>query len=184
VVLLTLGVLPGGLGFVAIYMGGVGLRASGEAAALILLAVVVLVNVLAALSRLRRIEGWPRGVASAWAAALLLIAGLPAVLLSPVVLPAAGTVRTLPAGTVTPSLLGLTVDGVAWPALLATAVLAAALIALWRTGAIIPEWRIHLALPALPRLRRPRAPAIPARWTTRITWVAFLLVVSLAVLRA
>jgi hypothetical protein len=183
IALVTLAALPGGMGFIGVFIGFVALRSGEQAGALLAFLLVVLLLAAAGLSRWRQLDRWPRRIVSGWAISLLLIAALPAIWLSGLVLPAAQTVRTLAPGTVLLSPLGITVSGVTWPALLATAVLVGALLALWRSRVVVSEWPFQPALPALPAFPRLALPRLPRRWTTRAIWAAFLAAAGIAVLR-
>jgi hypothetical protein len=112
-----------------------------------------------------------------------LIALVPSLALAPLVVPAAQTVRGLPAGSVLLSPLGFRVSGILWPAPIATLLLAAVLLLLWRSRTVVFSRAPEIRRPSLPRLSIRSAPRLPARWVRRSIWTAFAVVMALAVLR-
>lgn len=180
----SLAIIPGSGAFVAIWIAVAGLRASGQLAALLLVAMVVVAIALAGLTRLQRAARLVIDVPTGWAAGLLLLGALPIVLLGPLVLPAAQTVRAVSGGTVLLSPVGFTVAGMTWPALLATLVMAGGI------GTVVATGRFRVRIPraapvprlALGRLPRFQAPTLSTRWATRTVWSVFTAAVLFAVL--
>jgi len=184
--LLNLAMIPGTVGFLALWLGGLALAASGLLFGMIPVALAVVLLGVAALSRAAGIRSIQLDPAGIWAGALLVIAAFPMLAMNPIVLPAAATVRLVPSGTVSASLLGIATGFGGWPALLVSVMTAALLgLAAWRIRDRLPlrrardviGWRI--GWPSRPRLR---PPAIPA-WSRFLVWGAFLVVVAFAMAR-
>src|SRR5207253_4111430 len=184
--LLNLAMIPGTVGFLALWLGGLALAASGLLFGMIPVALAVVLLGVAALSRAAGIRSIQLDPAGIWAGALLVIAAFPMLAMNPIVLPAAATVRLVPSGTVSASLLGIATGFGGWPALLVSVMTAALLgLAAWRIRDRLPlrrardiiGWRI--GWPSRPPLR---PPAIPA-WSRFLVWGAFLVVVAFAMAR-
>jgi hypothetical protein len=131
-------------------------------------------------------------VGTAWAVALLLIAALPILVMGRLVVPAAATVRLVPAGTAATSPYGIVAGGGTWPALVVTLVAALLLgLAAWRLrattrpsparggreipGAFKRIWGAGLPAAWLGRrgkLRSGWSPSLP-EWTWFLLWGAF-----------
>lgn len=181
--LLSLAMLPGSAAFVGLWIGGVGLIANGFAPALAAVAAVGALAAVAALSRLEKIDRISLDIPTTWAASLVLVAAFPALLLGPVVVPAAQAVRPVPAGTFLMSPLGFSAAGTPWPALLATALSLGGLALLARADLghrprVPARFGVAIRSPFSPR----SFPLSP-QWSTRALWTAFIAVVALAVLR-
>ncbi|HEV3096717.1 MAG TPA: hypothetical protein VG104_06195 [Candidatus Dormibacteraeota bacterium] len=183
--LLQLGMIPGSVAFLGLWLGGLALNARGLLAGMLPLALAVILALVAVVFELTRAGSVRLDVATAWAAALALTAAAPIVAMNPLVLPAAGTVRPLPGGTIVASLLGIRTPAGAWPALLVSAAVAALLgLALWRLGGLLP---LRLRRPTRPRLqwRWPipeQRPALPG-WSRLLLWGAFVALVGIAAVR-
>ena len=140
--LANLAMIPGSTAFIGLWLGGLALNARGLLFAMIPVGVAVGLAAIAALTRIT----WPRSlsldVATAWAVALLLIPAFPIVLMGHLVVPAAATVRAVPAGTIATSAFGIVAGGRTWPALLVSVVVALVL------G--LAAWRLRLKAPSLP----------------------------------
>jgi hypothetical protein len=183
--LVQLAMIPGSAAFVGFWLGGLALDARGLRVGIVPLGLVVAGTLGAVLfdatvARSIRVE-----VATGWATALALIAAVPIIVMNPLVLPAAGTVRPLPGGTVIASILGIRTPAGSWPALAVSVGVAVLLgVALWRLGERLPlRWprrshrRAPLVLTVPARLR-----ALPA-WSRLVLWGAFAVVVGIAAAR-
>ncbi|HEY8677609.1 MAG TPA: hypothetical protein VIN39_03125 [Candidatus Dormibacteraeota bacterium] len=182
--LVSLGMVPGSAAFVAAFVGALGLRDNGVPLAVVPLAAVVSLAAVAALTRVAAPDRLVADVSTGWGLSLLIPAAFPILVLQPLVLPAAGTVRTVVAGTLDPGFAGFTADQRFWPSLLLS-VLAAGLL-------LIASRRLRGRLPlgspgAQPRIPRRHLPtpavSLSARWVSRGLWTAFIVVALLAVLR-
>jgi hypothetical protein len=182
---LNLAMIPGSTGFVGLWLGGLALNARGLLFGMIPVGAAVGLSAIAALSRIGRPRSLHLDVPTAWAAALLLVAAFPIVVMGNLVVPAAATVRLVPGGTIATSPFGLVAGGRAWPALVVSLVMALLLgLAAWR-----------LSAPALPfpasgggrrsatsggwKIRVPTLPALPTvpPWGRFVLWGAFALAV-------
>jgi hypothetical protein len=184
--LLQLAMIPGSLAFIGIWLGGLALDARGLRLVMVPIGLAVIMALVAILFDLTVARTITPDMTTAWAGALLVIAGLPIVALNPLVLPAAETVRSVPGGTVIASLIGIRTVAGSWPALpvsLAVAVVIA--LPIWRWGASLPLRR--------PRRRAPRRlavkwvipaslPSLPG-WSRILLWGAFVAVVGVAAAR-
>jgi hypothetical protein len=177
--------IPGSVAFLGLWLGGLAVDARGLLVGMLPLALAVMLALVAVVFELTRARSIRLDVATAWAAALALIAAVPIVAMNPLVLPAAGTVRPLPGGTIVAGLLGIRTPAGAWPALLVSAAVAALLgLALWRLGRQLP---VRLRRPTLPRLplRWPipdQRPVLPG-WSRLLLWGAFFALVGIAAVR-
>ena len=137
--LLNLAMIPGAIGFLGFWLGGLALAATGLLFGMIPLVLAVILLAAAALSRAAVIRSIHVDPASIWASVLLLLAAFPIVAMNPIVLPAAATVRLVPRGTISAGPLGIATSFGAWPALLVSVAIAALLgIAGWRLGDRLP----------------------------------------------
>jgi len=184
--LVNLAMIPGTIGFLALWLGGLALGARGLLFGMIPVALAVVLLAVAALGRAGGVRSINMEPASIWGAVLLVIAAFPIIAMNPMVLPAAATVRLVPRGTISVSPLGIATGQGAWPALLVSLVTAVLLgVAAWQLRERLPlrrsrpiiRWRI-----GVPSWLGVRPPAIPAR-SRYLLWGAFLLVVALAVVR-
>jgi hypothetical protein len=144
VTLLNLAMIPGSIAFIGLWLGGLALNARGLLFGMIPVAVAVGLSAFAALSRIVPPRSVQFDAATAWAAALLLIAAFPIIAMGQLVVPAAATVRLVPGGTVAVSPFGIVAGGGTWPALLVTVLVA---LVLGLAG------RLRLKAPTLPSLR-------------------------------
>jgi hypothetical protein len=184
--LVNLAMVPGTVGFFALWLGGLALGPRGLLFGMIPVALAVILLAVSALGRAARVRSITVEPASIWGAVLLVIAAFPIIAINPMVLPAAATVRLVPRGTISATPLGIATSPGAWPALLVSLV-TAVLLAIaglqlrdrlpLRRGRGTVRWRIVRRLPL-----KLRPPAIPAR-TRYLLWGAFLLVVALAAVR-
>lgn len=137
--LLSLTLAPPGAAFLALWMAGQALAQTSPLAALplLLLAGITALTVTLALA----IEARPQlDLAAAWGLGLLVPAAFPALLLAPLVAPAASAVRTIPAGTIATGPLWIRVGSSPWPAAIVTFGLVAVVLAL------LLRYRTHLPL--------------------------------------
>jgi len=184
--LLQLAMVPGTVAFVGLWLGGLALDARGLRLGMIPFALAVILALVAILFDATVARSIRPDVATVWAGALLLVAALPIIALTPLVLPAAETVRPVPGGTIVASVFGIRTIAGSWPALPVSLALAAVVgLALWRLGGYLP-----LRLPR-PHARRrfhvpwtilARVPALPA-WSRLVLWGAFFAVVGIAAAR-
>ena len=184
--LLNLAMIPGSVAFIGLWLGGLALNARGLLYGMVPVGLAVSLSVIAALSRAVLPRSVRPDIGAAWAGALLLIAAFPILVIGPLVVPAAATVRLVPGGTVSASPLGIVTTAGAWPALMVSLALALLLgLAGWWLRGRLPLWpparRRGFAL--RPRLDlRPRWRSAPP-WTRFLLWGAFLAVVGVAVTR-
>ncbi|MDQ6712932.1 MAG: hypothetical protein M3Z28_07045 [Candidatus Dormibacteraeota bacterium] len=183
--LLNLAMIPGSTAFIGLWLGGLALNARGLLFGMIPVAVAVGLAAVAALRRIALPRSMQLDVATAWAAALLVIAAFPTILMARLVLPAAATVRLVPGGTVATSPFGIVAGGGTWPALVVT-VVAALVIGLaatrFRAIALPSPAREGGKMPWLSlggggrvlrgRLPSARLPSVP-QWTRFLLWGAF-----------
>jgi hypothetical protein len=185
--LINLGMLPGSIAFAGLWLGGLALNARGLPAAILPVGLAVILAMSASLSRVVVARSLRWDVATIWAAILLAIAAVPVVVIDPLVLPAAATVRAVPGGTIAASLLGIVTPDGAWPALAISLAVALAL--------ALGGWRLQRRLPlrppergkALSILRRPgiALPGLPPvrPWSRLLLWGAFAIVAGIVVTR-
>jgi hypothetical protein len=176
--LVNLAMIPGTTAFIGLWLGGLALNARGLLFGMIPVALAVVLAAVAALSRIVRPRSIRLDVATGWAAALLLIAAFPILVMGHLIVPAAATVRLVPRGTVATSVYGIVAGGGTWPALLVTLIVALVL------G--LAAWRLRLRAPTLPSpasgggkkdfvaWKMPSAwlPVVPA-WGQFVVWGAF-----------
>jgi hypothetical protein len=128
--------IPGSTAFIGLWLGGRALNARGLLFGIIPVGLAVVVAAIAALSRIASPRSVRLDFATAWAAALLLIAAFPILVMGHLVVPAAATVRLVPGGTVASSPFGIVAGAGTWPALVASLVVALVLaLAAWWLGA-------------------------------------------------
>jgi len=185
--LLNLGMVPGSVTFVGLWLGGLALSALGLLYGMIPVGLAVSLAVIAVLSRARVPKAARLDVPTAWAAALLLIAAFPILATGPLVDPAAATVRLVPGGTITASFAGIVVTGAgSWPALVVSLALGLLLGVLgWRLRHRLPLWPPGRRgeIVAAPRFDlRPRLRPVPA-WSRFLLWGAFVVVAGIVVTR-
>ena len=184
--LLQLAMVPGSVAFVGLWLGGLALDARGLRVGAVPLAVAVILALVAILFDATLARSIRLDVATGWAAALWLIAAVPIIVMNPLALPAAGTVRPLPGGTIVANLVGIRTAAGAWPALLVSIGFAALFgLALWRLAEQLPLWlpRRQARRRVRPRWRVPgRLPALPG-WSRLLLWGAFFVVVGVAAAR-
>jgi len=133
---LNLAMIPGSTAFIGLWLGGRALNARGLLFGIIPVGLAVVVAAIAALSRIVPPRSVRLDIATAWAAALLLIAAFPILVMGHLVVPAAATVRLVPGGTVASSPFGIVAGAGTWPALVASLVVAFVLaLAAWRLRA-------------------------------------------------
>jgi hypothetical protein len=183
-----LAMIPGSVAFVGLWLGGLALNARGLLVGMIPVGLAIGLAVVAVLGRVAVPRSVRLDVGTAWAGALLLIAAFPILVIGPLVLPAAATVRQVPRGSVSGSLFGIaTIDG-AWPALVVSLALAL-LVGLggWWLRDRLP-FRLQVRAPTLPsgkglgRLPRAVLRSVPA-WSHILLWGAFLAAVGIVVTR-
>src|SRR2546425_2871315 len=104
--LVNLAMIPGTIGFLALWLGGLALGARGLLFGIIPVAFAVLLLAVAALGRAVGVRSISVEPASIWGGVLLVIAAFPIIAMNPIVLPAAATVRLVPRGTISATLLG------------------------------------------------------------------------------
>jgi len=187
--LVQLAMIPGSLAFVGVLLGGLALSARGLLLGMIPIALAVVFALVAIVSNARVARSIQLDVATAWAGALLLVAALPIIVINPLVLPAAGTVRPVPGGTIAANLLGIRTVAGSWPALLVSLALAAVLsLALgWLGGRVpfrLPRRRGRRARPRF-QLRWPvpvQSPTLPG-WSRLVLWGGFFVAVGIAAAR-
>jgi len=184
--LVNLAMVPGSIGFLALWLGGLALGASGLLYGIIPVAFAVMLLAIAALGRARGVRSISVEPASIWGGVLLVIAAIPIIAMNPIVLPAAATVRLVPRGTISATPFEIATSPGAWPALLVSLTTGVLLgIAGWRLRHRLPlrrargiiRWRI--SWPSWPPVRPPAVPA----WSRYLLWGAFLAVVAVAVAR-
>jgi hypothetical protein len=191
--MLNLAMIAGSTAFIGLWLGGLALNARGLLFGMIPIALAVALAASAALRGVA-VPRWRRpNVATAWGAALLFIAAFPIVVMGPLVVPAAATVRLVPGGTIAASPFGIVAGGATWPALLASALVALVFgFAAWRLHAPTLSSRGGKKAAASSLASRggkgtaPRAgagrggklmslPSLPAlpQWTRLLLWGAF-----------
>jgi hypothetical protein len=184
--LLNLAMIPGSVAFIGLWLGGLALSARGLLVGMVPVLLAVSLAVVAALGRAVRPQWVRPDSATAWAGALLLIAAFPILVVGPLAVPAAATVRQVPGGTIAASPLGITTIAGAWPALIVSVAVALLLgLAGWWWRDRLPLWpparRPQLAVPPWPDIRNPwrRAPG----WTQLVLWGAFVAAVGIVLTR-
>jgi formate hydrogenlyase subunit 3/multisubunit Na+/H+ antiporter MnhD subunit len=187
---LQLASLPGSAAFLGIWLGSLALISRGLGLAVVPIALVMIGCLLAALRGLRIPHRLSFDRVTGWGFALLIIAALPLLAIDPLVLPAASTVRLVPSGTISASLLGLNTSLGAWPALPVSLLLLAAAVILPRLTTA--DLTLRLPARAAPPARRwpsmlwRRAISIdrlPVRWTSLALWGGFVLLLLVALAR-
>ena len=176
---LNLAMIPGSVAFIGLWLGGLALSARGLLFAMIPVLLAVAVAAIAAIGRMAPIRSVRIEIATGWAAALMLVAAFPIVLMDHLVVPAAATVRLVPRGTIATSLFGLGAGGGTWPALAVSLVVA--------LGLGFAVWGLRLKAPTLPSSasgggKRPGGwfgkrvwaglPSVP-EWSRFLLWGAF-----------
>jgi hypothetical protein len=185
--LLNLAVLPGGTAFIGLWLGGLALNARGLLFGMIPVGIAVALSAIAALSRIVRPRSLHIDVPAAWAAALLLIAAFPILVMGRLVVPAAATVRLVPGGTIVTSPFGIVAGRGTWPALVVSLVVAFVVaVAVWRLAPTLPSparggaklsaW-LRRMVPTLPSPaggggKMQLLPTVPA-WSRFVLWGAF-----------
>ncbi|HEY4844838.1 MAG TPA: hypothetical protein VII89_04010 [Candidatus Dormibacteraeota bacterium] len=192
--LLNLAMVPGSVAFVGLWLGGLALNARGLLFGMIPVGLAAALAVIATLRRAVVPRSIGLDLGTAWAGALLLIAAFPILVIGPLVVPAAATVRSVPGGTISATLFGIASIAGSWPALIVTLVVT---VVLWLTG-----WWLRLKAPTLPsprgggkRLARALAfprmrerlatvwpPMVPP-WGRVVLWGAFVAAVGIVVTR-
>ena len=183
-----LALIPPSAGSVGVWMGLSGLVQAGLPAAAFVAGLLVPATAITALSRLEAPKRVSADSGAIWGSLLGLTGAFPGILLSALVGPAARIIRSIPAGTLEPSLFAVRLGTAVWPAAgvaaVATGIIAVLLLrypnalALRRSGSPAPEaarptWLAGPRLQAAVRL-------IP--WVA-IAWTLFLIVVWGAVWR-
>ena len=151
--LLNLAMIPASVAFVGVWLGGLALDARGLRFGMIPVIAAVILAMIAALTRIAIPKAVGLDIATAWAAALLLIAAFPILAIAPLVVPAAATVRLVPSGTISANLFGIVTVAGTWPSLVVS--LAVALVLGLAGG-----W-LRFAAPTLP------SPALRSRKSPR-----------------
>src|SRR5438067_2045220 len=184
--LVNLAMVPGSIGFLALWLGGLALGASGLLYGIIPVAFAVLLLAIAALGRAWGVRSISVEPASIWGGVLLVSAAIPIIAMNAIVLPAAATARLVPRRPSPATPCEFATSPGAWPALLVTLTTGVLLgIAGWRLRDRLPlrrargiiRWRI--SWPSWPPVRPPAVPA----WSRYLLWGAFLVVVAVAVAR-
>jgi hypothetical protein len=179
---LNLAMIPGTTAFIGLWLGGLALNARGLLFGMIPVALAVVLAAIAALNGIVRPRSVRLDVATGWAAALLLIAAFPILVMDHLIVPAAATVRLVPRGTVATSPFGIVAGGGTWPALLLTLAVALLLgLAAWR----LPRRAYTVPSPASGEGKAPttrgerKMPALPSvpDWSRFLIWGAFGLAV-------
>src|SRR5919204_795307 len=116
--LLLLAMVPGSVAFLSVWLTVLALNAGGLGIGLVPIGVALVASAATALARLRIPLRPQLDLSGLWGGALLLIAAVPMIVINPLVLPAAATVRAVPGDSVSANPLGLTTSVGDWPALL------------------------------------------------------------------
>jgi len=185
--LLNLAMIPGTIGFLGLWLGGLALAAAGLLFGMIPVVVAVVLLTAAALSRATVIRSIRLDPPSIWASVLLVIAAFPILAMNSIVVPAAATVRLVPRGSIAASPWGIETSFGALPALLVSVATAALLgIGAFRLGGRLPLRRARgriIRWPAgWPSPWRVKPPPMPA-WSRFLLWGGFLVAVVIAVAR-
>jgi len=175
--MLNLAMIPGSVGFIGLWLGGLALNAGGLLFGMIPVLLVLGLAAIATLGRILPLRRVGAEFAAAWGAALSLIAAFPIVVMDHLVVPAAATVRLVPRGTIATSLFGIVAGGGTWPAFVVSLAVALTLgLAVW--------WvRLHVPTQPSPRggglfvaWKWPSAWKLPAVWLPTVPeWSRFLL---------
>ena len=183
--LLNLAMIPGSLAFIGLWLGGLALSSRGLLVGMVPVGLAVVLAGIAALSRAVRPRSARPDIGTAWAAALLLIAAVPMLVIGPLVLPAAATVRLVPGGSISASPFGIVTAAGAWPSLIVSLVVALLV--------YVAGWWWRLKLPVWPAARRPGfaiprlAVPWPLRaappWTRFVVWGAFVALIGMVLTR-
>jgi|GEM_PF-2770707 len=184
--LLNLAMGPGSLAFVGLWLCGLVLDARGLLFGMIPVALAVCLAVVAALSRTTVPRSARLDIGTAWSAALLLTAALPIILIGPLVVPAAATVRLVPPGTVSASPFLIATNFGTWPALgvsLAVGIMLG--LAGWRLQARLPLRRRDPGWGRALRSMLARPPGMPTfpAWSPFVLWGAFVAAVGVVLTR-
>lgn len=191
--LIHLAMIPVSVAFVGVWLAALAFNARGLAIVIVPLALIVVACAVVGLSRIVLPRGRATDAAAIWAVALAAVAALPIVLINPLVIPAASTVRLVPAATVSAGLFGLSSNFGRWPALI---VCIAGWIVLAVLAWLVRSRPLSLTLPdrrrarwlELPRLGawrmplRPDLSRIPV-WSRFVPWAAFAVVLIIALYR-
>jgi len=179
---LNLAMIPGSTAFIGLWLGGRALNARGLLFGIIPVGLAVGVSAIAGLGRIAPPRSVRLDIATAWAAALLLIAAVPILVMSHLVVPAAETVRLVPGGTVASSPFGIVAGAGTWPALVGSLVVALVLVlAGWWLRLKAPTRRSPKGGGKLPsawlakwggKLPRAGLPSVP-EWSRFLLWGAF-----------
>lgn len=193
---LQLAMIPASIAFIGVWLAALTLNQLGLLVGMIPVAIAIVVSAGACLRDMSHPTAFSRHPVSAWALGLLLVAAFPVIVVNGLVIPTASTVRVLPAGTISATVLGLSSSLGDWPALAVSVIVLAALIAAGRLGAarlrLAPVDQlaalkpVRLSIPAALQRMRPRRAAIRAagRWWTRLAiWGAFAIVLIVALSR-
>ena len=177
--------IPGSLAFIGLWLGGLALSSRGLLVGMVPVGLAVVLAGIAALSRAVRPRSARPDIGTAWAAALLLIAAVPMLVIGPLVLPAAATVRLVPGGSISASPFGIVTAAGAWPSLIVSLVVALLV--------YVAGWWWRLKLPVWPAARRPGfaiprlAVPWPLRavppWTRFVVWGAFVALIGMVLTR-
>ena len=191
--LVHLSMIPVSVGFGGIWLAVLALNARGLGIGIVPLALVVVACAVVSLSRITVPRRLAIDAAAIWAAALAAVAAFPIIVINPLVIPAASTVRLVPAGTVSASLLGLASNFGRWPALIACL---AGWIVLVLLAWLLKPRPLSLTLPrglherarALPGRATSRLPPVPdlsllPGWSRFVPWAAFAVVLIIALAR-
>src|SRR6184192_1059186 len=185
--LVNLAMVPGSIGFLALWLGGLALGASGLLYGIIPVAFAVMLLTAAALSRATVIRSIRLDPPSIWASVLLVIAAFPILAMNFIVVPAAATVRLIPHGLAEMLPRGIGTSFGALPALLVSVATAALLgIGAFRLGGRLPlrraRGRIIRWPTGWPSPWRVKPPPMPA-WSRFLLWGGFLAAVVIAMAR-
>jgi hypothetical protein len=189
-----LSMLPASIAFTAVFLGALTLNAAGLTAGIVPLVLVVLVAASAALRRVRWPRALPSSLPGAWGVALLLVAAVPGPVMTAIVVPAASTVRPVPAGTVSWNVIGLSTAFGFWPALVVSVLVTGGAALAGRFVRELPAMGMIARLPvqrlmgirlAKPRLwhAASRYRWLGGRWPLAGLWGAFALVLLIALVR-
>jgi hypothetical protein len=183
--LVNLAMIPATTAFLGLWLGRAALDALGLPVGLIPVGLALALSVAAALSRVSSPRRAALDLPTAWGGALLLVGAFPFVVMAPIVIAAAATVRSVPAGTVVTGPLGVSTANGRWPALAVSVVVAAVVaLAAWWAGRRLP-----LRPRRAPRAARVRWPVLPLRrptlpgWSQLVLWGIFVVIAGVAFAR-